>query len=59
MKIVANTFHYESIEDSSTIIINDDKGVKEIVASGKIFDEDIITDTNNITLKQNIYYVRL
>ena len=41
------------------MIINDDKGVKEIVASGKMSGGDIITDTNNITLKQNIYYVRL
>ena len=42
-----------------TMIINDDKGGKEIVASGQIFNEDIVIDTNNITLKQNIYYVRL
>ena len=36
------------------MIINDNKGGKERVVNGKIFDEDIITDTNNSTLKQNI-----
>ena len=36
------------------MIINDNKGGKERVANGKIFDEDVITDTNNSRLKQNI-----
>ena len=36
------------------MIINDNKGGKERVTNGKIFDEEIITDTNNSTLKQNI-----
>ena len=34
--------------------MKNDKEGKEKVASGKIFDEDIVTDTNNITLKQSI-----
>ena len=34
--------------------MKNDKEGKEKVASGKIFDEDIFTDTNNITLKQSI-----
>ena len=41
------------------MIINDDQEGNEIVANGKICHEDIVIDTNNITLKQNIYYVRL
>ena len=36
------------------MIIIDDKGVNEIVANGKIFVEDVVTDTNNSTFKQNI-----
>ena len=36
------------------MIINDDKGGKEIVVNGKILVEDIVTDTNNITFNQNI-----
>ena len=36
------------------MIINDNKGGKERVTNGKIFDEEIITDTNSSTLKQNI-----
>ena len=51
---VEKTFHSKSIKDQSTMIINDNKGGKERVVNGKIFDEDIITDTNNSTLKQNI-----
>ena len=39
------------------MIINDNKGGKEIAASGKITDEDIVKDTNDITLKK-IHYVR-
>ena len=36
------------------MIINDDKGGKEIVVNGKILVEDIVTDTNNITFNPNI-----
>ena len=36
------------------MIIKNDKGGKEIVTSGQIFDENIATDTKNSTLKQNI-----
>ena len=53
-KTVENTFHYKSIEDQSTMIINDNKWGKERVVNGTIFAEDIVTDTNNSTLKQNI-----
>ena len=35
------------------MITNDDKGVKEIVASGKTIDEEIVKDTKNITIEQN------
>ena len=35
------------------MITNDEKGDKEIVASGKIIDEEIIKDTKKITIKQN------
>ena len=44
-KIIANIFHYKSIEDQITMIIKNDKEGKEIVASGQICDEDIVTDT--------------
>ena len=36
-----------------TMIRNDVKGGKEIAASEKIIDEEIVKDTNKITLKQN------
>ena len=35
-KIGANTFHYKSIEDQSTIIVNDNKEGKESVLNGSI-----------------------
>ena len=57
---VNDTINHPIVEDSNafdvniTLLIKDDKEGKKIVASGKIFDEDIVTDTNNITLKQMI-----
>ena len=35
------------------MITNNDKGGKEIIASGKIIEEEIVKDTKNIKIKQN------
>ena len=51
---VGKTFHSISIKDQNKKSSNDNKGSKERVTNGKIFDENIIKDTNSRTPKQNI-----
>ena len=65
MRIMVDMWNYNTSDQSNnafegnvSMITNNDKGDKGIVASGKIIDEQIVKDTTNNKIKQNILHKR-